>query len=166
MELESGQNSTPTQNVFYSRTTIHPHTKRVYSRTTIHTHTLSVVCKYKTSFTNECILLQKQQSNIFLKLQNNILQVQTKIFKVQTKLFQVQKKILQVKNTFLQVRKSESCAWSWRHLWVDQQGRTLVPKGTWQTNVLWFTLHNSSWRCWVSLRCQDDRHSNTVNKWP
>jgi hypothetical protein len=25
-------------------------------------------------------------------------------------------------------------------------------KVTWQTNVLWFTLHNSRWRCWVSLR--------------
>ena len=60
----------------------HTHENVFYSRTTIH--------KYKTSFTNLCILLQKQihnvlhiQRNIFLQLQKNILQVQTKIFQVQ-----------------------------------------------------------------------------------
>ena len=41
----------------------------------------------------------------------------------------------------------ESCAWIGMHLRTDQQGGKLVPKVTWQTNVLWFTLQNNRWRC-------------------
>jgi hypothetical protein len=112
MELESCQNPAHTLNVFCSRTTIHTHTKRVLL-THNDSHTC-VVCKYKTSFTNECILLQKQ--------------IQYVLHIVQTKIFRVQKKILQVHKTILQVRNTENCAWTGRHLRVDQQGGQFVAQ--------------------------------------
>ena len=127
MELESCQNPAHTQNVFCSRITIHTHTKRVLL-THNDSHTRSVW------FANT-----KHHS-------------QTNAFYFRNKYSMFYTKYLQVHKTILQVRNAESCALIGRHLRTDQQGRKLVPKVTWQTNVLLFTLHNSRWRCWVSLR--------------
>ena len=111
-----------------------------YSRTTIHTHT-------------QCGL---QIQNIIHKLvhfaseTNTVCFTHTKkhIFSITKKYSPSTKKILQVQKTILQVRKSESCAWIWRHLRVDQQGGKLVPKVTWQINVLWLVA------AWVAVLSQ------------
>jgi hypothetical protein len=143
VELESCQNPTHTQNVFYSRTTIHTHTKRVLlTHNDSHTRSVWFANTKHHSQTNAFCFRNKYSMFYTYK--------ETYFFKY--KRISSKHKLKSFKYKKLQVRKSESCAWIWRHLRVDQQGGKIVPKVTWQTNVLWFTLHNSRRRCWVSLR--------------
>ena len=94
MELESCQNLTHTQNVFYSHPTIHKQTQCGLQIQNITHKLMHFVLQIKNVPIKQIqYVLHTVYKETYYFNDKNILQVQTKIFQVQNKILQVQNKI-------------------------------------------------------------------------